>query len=688
MSIRRKAGRCGSNCPGGAAIWRAAVGGLVALCLHAQAPGSITTRSLPSAGIAVIDAQQNVYIASGGGCAGLFDLNCTPMSIIKVDAAGNTVFNFVDNQNGVGAEDLAVDSAGEVYVACMGASGFVLKLSADGSKSLYAAPLPSGLFVPDAIRLDAQGNAYIAGITTDHHPFVTKMSADGSTFVYTVKLPGSGASPDTPDTATALAVDAAGNAVVTGTTYSSDFAVTASALQAALAGTPSAYVTKLDPTGKILFSTFLGGTGGSYGQSIQLDSTGNIYAAGISGPGFPTTPGTYQPSPIIQPWSGGTTGYLAKVKSDGSVIIWATYTVSNGWVPSAEYPITNPMWLAVSGSGDVYLATQTLAGFVTTTSAPQACFGGFNDVVLLHLNAQSGLADSTYLGAYESSPFGLALPGDGSVLVAAQTVNAATANYVPVLARVTFGQPGSSPPACLSQDIVNAASFMSGFISPGEYISLTGLGIGPDAGVVYQPGPQGQAPTTLGGVSVTFNGIPAPLIYVQSRQVNAQVPFEIDATPTTGSASVAVALTYKNQTFGPFHASANWLGEPGIFRLQPGVSTQAAALNQDGSVNGPTDPASAGSYVTFFGTGYGPLVPPCATGGLNPPTAVPLFWTGSPIANLTTDTPYALQYEGSAPTLLCGIVQFNFQVPITTPSGPFLLTPYINPGYGSTIFVR
>jgi uncharacterized protein (TIGR03437 family) len=85
--------------------------------------------------------------------------------------------------------------------------------------------------------------------------------------------------------------------------------------------------------------------------------------------------------------------------------------------------------------------------------------------------------------------------------------------------------------------------------------------------------------------------------------------------------------------------------------------------------------------VAFFGTGYGPLVPPCSTGGLNPPGPVPLYWSGSPIG-------YPVEYAGSAPTLLCGIEQFNFRVPLTAPPGPLLLTPYINPGYGSTIFIR
>src|ERR1017187_9285299 len=103
---------------------------------------------------------------------------------------------------------------------------------------------------------------------------------------------------------------------------------------------------------------------------------------------------------------------------------------------------------------------------------------------------------------------------------------------------------------------------------------------GPQSGVAYQPGPHGEIPLSLGGVQVSFNGIPAPLIYVQSRQVNAQVPFEVIGN------TASVTLAFDNSTFGPYAVGIDVFGPQGIFRLQPGVSTQAAALNQDG-LSGP-----------------------------------------------------------------------------------------------------
>jgi uncharacterized protein (TIGR03437 family) len=644
--------------------------------LRAQpAAGHITTRGIVAGGLSVIDAQQNVHIAAGGGCAGFMVYTCVPLDIVKVNAAGDQVFRTrVNGQEGILPKDLAVDPAGNIYVLVTswvpGYGAFVAKLSADGSTFLYRIDLPATLaYYPAAIRLDAQGNAYIAGMTADFHPFVTKLNAAGSAFLYTAQLAGSGASATNPEKANALAVDAAGNAVVTGQTSSPDFPVTAGVLQPSLAGGQSAFVTKFDPTGQIVFSTFLGGTGGAYGQAIQMDSAGSIYVAGDAGASFPTTPGTYEPVAVVPLWSQGTVGFVAKVKPDASAITWATYTTSNG-----VYPLADPIRLALSTTGEVYVASSTGAGFQTTASAPQPCFGGDFDVVVVHLNAQGGLADTTYLGAWESQPTGLTLPGDGSVLLAA-----ATGKNGAVLARITFGQPGWSAPACLSPQVLNAATFVSG-VSPGEFVSLAGFGIGPQIGVAYQPGPQGETPLSLGGVQVSFSGIPAPLVYVQSRQVNAQVPFEVSGT------TASVTLAYDNSTFGPYVVGIATFGPQGIFRLQPGVSTQAAALNQDGSVNGSSHPAARGSVVSLFGTGYGPLNPPCATGALNPPGPAPLFYPGT-ADNGAVGAPVVL-YAGGAPTLLCGIVQVNMQVPLNAPSGPFLVAPNYNPGHGSTIFVQ
>jgi uncharacterized protein (TIGR03437 family) len=208
--------------------------------------------------------------------------------------------------------------------------------------------------------------------------------------------------------------------------------------------------------------------------------------------------------------------------------------------------------------------------------------------------------------------------------------------------------------------VLHATTFIgNGAIAPGEFVSLTGLGIGPETGIVYQPDGQGQVPTTLGDVQVFFDGQPAPLIYVQSRQINAQAPFELYGRLTT-----TIIVQYNGATFGPMTTQVKFAA-PGIFRLNPGAGTQAAALNQDGTVNSPSNPAARGSIVALYGTGFGLMDPPCPTGALNPPMPTSLR-SGADVV-LYTNSPKSpsISYAGGAPGLFCGIVQVNMRVPDT-----------------------
>ncbi|MEO8662996.1 MAG: hypothetical protein ABI693_31345 [Bryobacteraceae bacterium] len=639
-----------------AATFRVATALLFALSLHAQAPGTITNRAIPTDGITDIDAQLNTYVASGGFTGPTV---CAPLNITKFDPLGHLLFSFDAPETcGVhsGFRNIAVDASGALFAtgtvdSYSGTSlvtrAFAAKLTPDGSGFAYFAYFPAALATPNAIRFDSAGNAYVAGATSDSHPFLVKISRDGGTFPYTVQFPDSGV-------ASALVLDAAGNVFLTGQSGA------------------NALVAKLDPAGKITRSTSFGGVGGANGQAIALDSTANIYIAGDAGSGFPTTPGTYQPTAVVPLWSNGPTAFIAKLEPDGTAIMWATYTVANG---NYSGVVPSPIGFAVAASGDTYIARGTGAGFIPTASAPQPCFGMANDIVMLHLNPQGTLGDATFLGRTGAQVTGMLLPGDGSVVLSSYGDGGA------MISQVRFGEPGWTAAACLSPDVLNSASFSSDYqrnVSPGELVSLTGFGIGPDTGVAAQLDSDSQLPRTLAGVQVFFNGIAAPLLYVQSRQVNAQVPFEVNGSIFV-TPPVAVTLTYGGHTFGPYMMDSDWYGPPGIFRLHPGISTQAAALNEDGTVNGSDNPAARGSTITFFGTGNGPLVPPCPTGGLNPNAAVPLFFTGTPIQ-------LPVQYGGAAPSLLCGVDQFNVEIPLSAQPGLFPLG--YSPGYEATIYIK
>src|SRR5262249_9586383 len=153
-----------------------------------------------------------------------------------------------------------------------------------------------------AIAVDSSGNTYITGQTlsanypttasaqqttcsscTNDKPdvFVTKLNASGTGLVYSTFLGGSA-----DVTAAAIDVDSAGNAFITGQTDSSDFPVTSGSFQNVCASCSAslafsdAFVTKLDPSGSLGYSTFLGGTGADQAFAIQIDSSGNAHIAG------------------------------------------------------------------------------------------------------------------------------------------------------------------------------------------------------------------------------------------------------------------------------------------------------------------------------------------------------------------------------------------------------------------------
>ncbi|MBI1356669.1 MAG: hypothetical protein GC160_20205 [Acidobacteria bacterium] len=162
-------------------------------------------------------------------------------------------------------------------------------------------------------------------------------------------------------------------------------------------------------------------------------------------------------------------------------------------------------------------------------------------------------------------------------------------------------------PQISSGGVVNAASFAAQPVAPGALFSLFGKGLGPVQGVAidgFDP-ETGLLPTTLGGVTVSFDGVAAPLIFVSDGQVNLQVPLEV-ASRANSVVRVNVSGLESEPLTVPVAATA-----PGLFQTG---TTQAAALNTDGSINGPANPAGRLGFVILYATGQGLVAPPIATG--------------------------------------------------------------------------
>jgi uncharacterized protein (TIGR03437 family) len=186
-------------------------------------------------------------------------------------------------------------------------------------------------------------------------------------------------------------------------------------------------------------------------------------------------------------------------------------------------------------------------------------------------------------------------------------------------------------------------------------VTFWGLRFGPAAGAQMQFDSSGKVTTELAGVRVFFNQIEAPILYAQSEQINAQVPWEL-----AGQTSAQVHVEY-NGVSTRTGIVALQPSAPALFPEQYGA-TQGAIINQDGTHNSVANPAPAGSVVSIFGTGGGATNPASVTGGLA--LLKPLDTLVLPAIVTIDGTLNAdVQYAGIAPTLISGLFQINFRVP-------------------------
>jgi uncharacterized protein (TIGR03437 family) len=265
-----------------------------------------------------------------------------------------------------------------------------------------------------AIAVDAQGSTYVAGITGGADAFITKFTPDGSGVVYTVNFGGSGL-----DIASSIAVDNAGNAYVGGNTSSSDFPVMPG-LQARYGGGRlevggDGFIVKLNASGSaMLYSTYLGGSGGDAVKGIAVDAQGNAYVAGYtSSANFPLRSALQ--STLRGGLAAGTDAFVAKLNPAGNALLYSTYIGGAG--------DDLAMNLAVDAEGSAYIAGVTYSTNFPLRNPMQGSLAGAADAFVLKLNpAGDGLSYSTYLGG-EADDFalGLALDRSGHAYIAGST---------------------------------------------------------------------------------------------------------------------------------------------------------------------------------------------------------------------------------------------------------------------------
>jgi hypothetical protein len=196
-----------------------------------------------------------------------------------------------------------------------------------------------------------------------------------------------------------IAVDATSHAYITGVTLSTDFP-TVAPFQGSLAGTTegNAFVIKLNATGTPVYSTYLGGSGGSSGVAISADANGNAYVAAQSQSGFPLM------NPIQSSTADSSTP-VSQFNSTGSALVYSTYLGEE----------TSPVGIQADSNGQAYVAGDvfvngTPAGSLPMSTPIQSSFGaGPNDSFVSVINTSgTSLLFSSYLGGDDDGPTGLA----------------------------------------------------------------------------------------------------------------------------------------------------------------------------------------------------------------------------------------------------------------------------------------
>ena len=390
--------------------------------------------------------------------------------------------------------------------------------------------------------------------------------------------------------------------------------------------------------------------------AVAVDSSGNVYIADsgndvireVSGGNISTIPSgiLHNPDDVAVDAMGNvyvadTGGRRIVILTGGNATVFAgngNFGFSGDGGPATNAEFNDPFGLYVDSSGYVYIADtfnnrirKVSADGIITTIAGQGGAGYYGD---------GGPATAALL----YFPHHIAVDPSGNVYIADE------ANSVIRKLQVT-------PPVLSTNGVVNAANF-GPQISPGALATIFGINITSGmAGATTTP-----LANTFAGVSVTVNGLNAPVLFVSPTQVNFQVPWE-----TTVGSTAVVALSVNgvgsNSVTAPITTAA-----PGLFIYGSG---RAVVQNSDFSLNTSGNPAKEGSTIMVYLTGSGPVSPPVGDGdpGLSNPLSRATSSYSAKIGSASAQATFA----GLAPGFV-GLVQMNIVVPTGLSAGDYPLT--------------
>ncbi len=225
-------------------------------------------------------------------------------------------------------------------------------------------------------------------------------------------------------------------------------------------------------------------------------------------------------------------------------------------------------------------------------------------------------------------------------------------------------------PLFVSSGMVDGASTRPGAVTPGKIVVLYGSRLGPATLTGLSIGGDGRVATSAGGTQVTFDGVPAPILYTSSGQLAAVVPYALD-----GKLGTQVQVTNGTLSSDPVALPVAPVA-PSIFSVNLSGTGQAAILNQDGlTVNSSKTAAARGSIISIYATGEGQTQP----GGIDGQIAggAGLAKPAQVVTVLIDGKAAEVQYAGAAPGAVAGLFQVNVRIPADATPGDVALEIHV-----------
>jgi uncharacterized protein (TIGR03437 family) len=592
-------------------------------------PAALSTLNMAT-GVAA-DSAGNLYIADSGNMRVRKITSAASGGAIST-VAGDGVYSYSGDGGQANEaqmnfpQGVATGVDGSVYIADSD-NNVVRKIAPNGAISTVAGNGSAGyggdggngpaaqLSAPEGVAVDSLGNVYIADSANNRVRKVTSagvistLSGTGTAASSGDGGPASAAGLDSPF---GVSLDAAGNLYIT--EFNGDRVRKIAAVSGAISS--SSTITTVAGNG-------IGGYTGDGSLAVNAELNG--------------------PKAVVADAAGDL--YIADAANNVVRLVTAAGRISTaigtggsgfggdfGLASAAQ--VTDPTGLALDSAGNLYISDGS-------TRVRKVYTDGI--IVTIAGNGTRGFSGDggAAAGAQFSGPAGIAVTAAGAIYVA-DSGNNAIRLLTPLSVTMSIGA------------ITNSASSLTGPISPGEVLAIYGSGLGPAQLVPMQIDPvYNRVSESLAGTSVLFNGTPSPMVYAWNTQVAAVVPYSVSGQ------SVQVLVQYQGQATAPVSVQVA-PAAPALFTLNYSGTGPAVSFNQDGALNGPANPAKAGTTIMLYETGEG-QTSPAGTDGLlgssTPPQPV------LPVTVTIGGQPAQVVSYGGIPGVVAGVMQITAQIP-------------------------